>query len=544
MVPMRIRYLLAAVLILPFVQKPVFAQTVYLPHGYATQQKLSPLLYHTDSNRHTSFNSAFVDPALGNQLYTLPQPSARTTWAGRKLLDEHLIEVNQGKFSLYADVLPELQIGRSTRESTQTWAHSWGVQLGAHVDNKLHVYGNVIYNQSKYPGYVGRYIAQHEVIPGQGHVVNSLSPIHQYDWPEFTAAVAYTPNRYLNVSLGYDKNFIGDGYRSLLLSDLSANYFSFKLSGKIGNVQYTSMWAHMRDPFASKTPITYPDGTATDIYNTHKYGAFQYLDWNASTRLSVGFFQSVLWSPNNASGRRGFDMNYLNPIIFMRAVELTNTSSPDKMHLGLNSRYKISNQLTAYGQFLLSEFTAKEFFAGNGYVHNKFAVQLGLRGHNLFDLNRLNFLAEFNTARPHTYQHFTAITNYTHDSQPLAHPLGANFREGIFLLNYGIKRVELQAQTNWALYGKDPDAGVNYGGNIFKDYTFPARYYGNKIGQGLTTHQTFTRLTAAYLINPKSNLRVEASTTFRNEWNDQQRDRTLWLNIGITSSFRNRYWDL
>src|SRR5690606_23776052 len=327
------------------------------------------------------------------------------------------------------------------------WAHSWGVQLGAHVDNKLHVYGNFFYNRTKYPGYMGRYIAQHEVIPGQRHVVDSPSPTHRYAWPEFTAAIAYTPIRYLNISLGYDKNFIGDGYRSLLLSDLSANYFSVKLTGKIGNVQYTSMWAHMRDPFANKTPIMKPDGTATDIYNSHKYGAFQFLDWNASPRFSIGFFQSVLWAPKNASGRRGFDFNYLNPVIFMRAVELTNTSSPDKMHLGLNSRYKVSNQLTAYGQFLLSEFTAKELFSGKGYVHNKFAVQVGLRGHNLFDVNRLNFLAEFNTARPHTYQHFTAITNYTNHNQPLAHPLGANFREGIFLLNYGIRRVELQAQA-------------------------------------------------------------------------------------------------
>lgn len=540
---MRVLLILSVFLAFPFI-KVTNAQTVYLPYSHASYQKLSPLFYHPDSSIHTAFKPTYLDTTLSNHLHKWGVESPKTTWAGRKLWNEHFVDIRHSGYSFYADILPDMQIGRSIHDGTQTWSNNWGIQIGSIIGNQLHMYGSFFYNQTKHPTYIGRYIAQQQVIPGQQHVVMNPSNDHYYNWSDFTAGISYNPNRYLNVSLAYDKNFIGDGYRSLLLSDISSNYLALKLTGTIGKVQYTSMWTHMHDPFASKMPIIRADGTPMDIFNTHKFGVFQFLDWNASPRFSVGIFQSVLWAPKNESGRRGFDFNYVNPLIFMRAVELTNTSSPDKMHLGINARYKLSNQLASYGQFLLGEFTAKEFFAGNGYVHNKFAIQLGLRGYDIFGVNRLNFLAEFNMTRPHTYQHFTEITAYTNYNQPLAHYLGANFREGVFIVNYGYKRLDFQSQVNWALYGKDPNAETNYGGNIFKSYYFPARYYGNEIGQGLTTHLTFADFTASYLINPKHNLRIEASATSRKEWNNAHDHSTLWIKLGIRSSFRNIYTDL
>src|SRR5690606_30976799 len=144
--------------------------------------------------------------------------------------------------------------------------------------------------------------------------------------------------------------------------------------------------------------------------------------------------------------------------------------SPDKMHLGLNAKYKVLNNVAVYGQFLLGEFTAKEFFAGNGYIHNKWGAQLGLSGFNAFGVKNLNFLGEVNLVRPYTYSHYDPVSNYSHFSQPLAHPLGANFREFVGIANYSVNRFDISVQGNYSTYGLDPDAETNYGKDIFKSY--------------------------------------------------------------------------
>src|SRR5690606_39779779 len=82
------------------------------------------------------------------------------------------------------------------------------------------------------------YITENQGVPGQG-TAESLSN-HKKDWMYATASLTYDFSDYFNVTLAYDKNHIGDGYRSVLLSDFSSNYTHLKLNGKIGNVQYTS----------------------------------------------------------------------------------------------------------------------------------------------------------------------------------------------------------------------------------------------------------------------------------------------------------------
>jgi len=80
-------------------------------------------------------------------------------------------------------------------------------------------------------------------------------------------------------------------------------------------------------------------------------GVFHYLDWNVSNRFSVGFFDAVIgYNKDNAGHSRGFDFSYINPFIFLRPVEASN-GSPDNALIGLTSKYKITDGITAYGQF-------------------------------------------------------------------------------------------------------------------------------------------------------------------------------------------------
>lgn len=515
----------------PFTTK---AQAVYQPYSYQFYQKLNSIQYSTETRQHTALKPFLIDSVMRPSYDSLMNLNVqnRDSWLGRKIYNEHLIESNQNNSHFYADILPDLSMGRDfAGGGKNTFLRSLGAQVGGNINDKFYYYVSAYNNRSIFPNYINTFIDHSKVVPGQtyGDIGESVQ-----DWNYFTAVTSYTPTKYLNISLAYDKNFIGDGYRSMLLSDNASNYTSLKLTGKLGNVQYMTMWSYMIDPLSPQL-----------IDKTRgKWGTFQYLDWNVNNRLSLGFFQSIIWANRTETdGARGFEPAYLNPIIFLRPVESSDPGSPDKMHLALNAKYKVLNNLAVYGQFLLGEFTAKEFFAGNGYIHNKWGAQMGFRSFDSFGVKSLNLLGEFNTARPYTYTHFDPVSNYSHFSQPLAHPLGANFREFVGIANYSIKRFDFSLQGNYSTYGLDPDDDSNFGKDIFKSYRDYENLYGNHIGQGLKTNLAFIDTRVSYLLNPKYNLRFELGATLRQERNELGRESSGVITFGLRSSFRNLYYD-
>jgi len=181
------------------------------------------------------------------------------------------------------------------------------------------------------------------------------------------ANLTYTPSKFLDIQLGYGRNFLGDGYRSLLLSDGSSPYPYLKINTKFWKIKYTNTYMWMKDV---------RDGVTVDGTYATKYVANHFLSWNVSKRMNLGFFESVVWANQN---NRGFDMNFINPIIFYRAVEFSSSSKSGNMLLGLTSKYKWNNQINLYGQLLIDEFSFNEVKAGNNSWKNKFAYQLGAK---------------------------------------------------------------------------------------------------------------------------------------------------------------------
>ena len=524
------------ILFLSFGLNPLstLAQAVYQPYSYQFYQKFNKVQYSTVTRQHTSLKPFIIDSTLQPLYDSLMNLGVKnqSTWLGKKLFNEHLIELNKDNHSFYADILPDIYMGRDFAGGGKNiFLRTIGAQIGGNIRDKFHYHISAYNNRSIFPNYINDFINQSKVVPGQtyGDVGENVQ-----DWNYVTAVTSYTPSKYLNISLAYDKNFIGDGYRSLLLSDNASNYTSLKLTGKLGNVQYMSMWSYMIDPLSP---------TLSRNQTRGKWGTFQYLDWNVNNRLSLGFFQSIIWANRTEDGLRGFEPSYLNPVIFLRPIESSDPGSPDKMFLGLNAKYKVLNNVSVYGQFLLGEFTAKEFFSSNGYVHNKWGVQLGLRGFDAFKIKNLNFLGELNMVRPYTYAHFDPISNYSHFSQPLAHPLGANFREVIGIVNYSINRFDITLQGNYSKYGLDPDSETNYGKDIFKSYRTFENQYGNHIAQGIPTQLGYLDAKVSYILNPKYNLRLEVGAIARQEKNEFGKKSSGILTFGLRSSFRNLYYD-
>ena len=512
----------------------IFAQQI-IPYSYYQYQKLNSDLYNKESRFHTSMKPVISDDTtLTKRLDSLllgTNPKTYQTWVGRKLFSEHLVEVNKEDYSFYLDFLPDFQIGRDREHKITTWVNTRGYQVGGRIGKTFSFYSSGFENQARFNNYLTKYINSKGIIPGMVNDKFGISKSTK-DWAYATALLNYTPNKYFSFTLGQDKNFIGDGYRSMLLSDVAAPYPFFKIIGTLGNVKYMAMWAQFQDPLAPQ--FSYDNGFRK------KWGAFHYLDWNVNNRLSVGFFDSIIWQDADAAGKRGFDASYLNPIIFLRTVEGMN-GSPDNALIGFTAKYKLLNNLTVYGQAAADEFTAKEVFAGNGYWANKFAYQLGIKGFDAFKVQGLNYLAEFNTARPFTYSQRSTLLNYGHYAEALAHPMGANFREFLTIWNYQVNKWALFAEANYANYGLDN--GQNVGKDINASYVTRGTNYGYQTGNGLKTDFIYLDGRVSYVVNPKYNLRLELGGIFRQEKNSLANDKTTMVTFGLRSSFRNIYQD-
>jgi hypothetical protein len=130
-----------------------------------------------------------------------------------------------------------------------------------------------------------------------------------------------------------------------------------------------------------------------------------------------------------------------------------------------------------------------------------------------FGVPNLDIQLETNRVRPFTYTHNDTVSNYTHYNQPLAHPLGANFQEFLGIVRY-------QPAPKWYVYlqgifytqGLD-SAGINYGGNIFKDYTTRTMNEGFKIGSGDKATVLNTYLQVSYEL--RENIFFEITGQYR-----------------------------
>jgi hypothetical protein len=508
------------------------SQSVYLPYSYQFDQKFDATVYSVNNSLHTSLKPFLIDSSLRptyNALMHVGVDSTRKGWILRKIFNEHLIDVKTKEYTFYADYLPDLQVGRDIASNTNTDLNTRAFQLGGTIGSKFSFYTSSYENQGKFAPYFNQYINKIAFVSGQAYNRDYAQNVTE-DWSYSTAIISYSPIKQLNITMGEDKTFIGDGYRSLLLSDFSANYPLLRITANLGKVQYMMMWAYLEDINAPKFD--------TFGSNRRKWGVFHYLDWNVTNRFSLGFFNAVIAEEaDNAGNFHGFDANYIDPVFFSKS--LGPSSQPDNVLAGFTAKYKIFDKTAIYGQLLLDKFNASDIFSSNS-TDNTNGIQLGIRGGDLLKVKRLNFLLEFNTVKPYTYSSPLILTNYTNYSEPLGDPLGANFREFIGILNYSIGRFDFMGQVNYAKYGLNT-ASTNYGKDV--TYTLPATITSTTVGQGVATNLYYGEGTVSYLINPKYNLRFEAGVMLRDESNNLGSNKTTLFTFGLRSTFRDLYHD-
>lgn len=469
----------------------------------------------------------FSDPLI----YIIKQhdPSTGNTKQNEKLgKTGYLISINP---------LLDLQVGRDNLTGRNSWTNTRGLMLDLNLGDNLHLRSSFWESQQLMPQFADSITRSTDfnsfqgIAPGQGR----YKPFKKngIDVGYASSLISWKASPFLTFMAGNDKLFFGNGYRSLLLSDNAPNMPFAGITADFGPIKYQVIYARLTDPGAPQI--------SPNLGFRRKYSTMHYLDWAISKRLNIGLFEAVLWPDLDTAGKRGFDVNYLNPIIFFRSVEY-NTGARDNIIVGTNISYKITSKLKAYGQIVLDEFKLSEIRKKTGWWANKYGGQLGLKWLKPFNVKGLHIQFEGNAVRPYTYSHVNRLNSFTQFNQPLAHPLGANFVEALMLVNYAHKRWFLEGRISHARYGAD-SAQFNFGQNPLKPNGTRLKDFNNAMFQGLSNTLLFSQFTVAYVINPAYNLRAECGFVYRNQSNFNTDQQQFWVFFGIKTALRNLYFD-
>ena len=401
-------------------------------------------------------------------------------------------------FFLVVNPVIQYVLSKESNNSQHLFLNTRGLTVRGRIADKIGFAAYLTDNQERDPLYVQAFENKFKAVPGAGFYKPFKST--GYDYFDARGYFTFGVTKFIDVTFGYDKNFIGNGYRSLFLSDFSTSALFLRLNTRIWKLNYQNLFMELNSS----------DIRIGDKLLPKKYAALHHLDLAVTKWLNIGVFEGIIF------GRKDhFEFGYLNPVIFYRSIEQQNGSF-DNSVAGLDAKANVAKKFQFYGQLLVDEFLLSEIKKNRGWWANKFGMQIGAKYIDAFNIKNLDLQIEHNRVRPFTYSHGDSVANYTHYNQPLAHPLGANFKELIAIARYQpapkwLAQIKLIHYTQ----GVDSTSTESFGSNILLPNVFPyrRREFGYDIGSGQLAKATLASFLVSYEL--RENLFLEISALFR-----------------------------
>jgi len=452
-------------------------------------------------------------------------------WITQKLFKEHFLVFEGDDYWCAIDPIVDLEGGTDfyADSSRLLYWNTRGIRVQGKFFDNFSFSTSIYENQALVPEYVSNYIDQfgelrpknnggylqeHAVMPGYARTKPFKTD--GYDFAFGQGNIAYQPSKHFNLQFGNGNLFIGNGYRSLLLSDFAINYPYLRLETNLwqDRIQYTTTYAlHqnlIRIPLFESVEPTYE----------RKIGTYHYLDLAVTPNLTIGLFEGALWKRSDSLGTHEPNWLFLNPIPFVNGVILGENQEDYNHVFGINSSFTLNNN-QFYGQLLIDN-------------NSPGAAQIGLKSYGQF-IKELDIQLEYNWATNGAYSANNHRYNYTHSNLPLAHPLGSGFNEGIIKLNYEKNNWFVSNKTVYIqqfLHDSLPD-GTNL---LFSEIN--ALNATNK-----QKHILLNNLELGYRFNKSYNLQAVVGWLFREDYYQNTHQNTTYVYAGIRTRLKNKNLD-
>ncbi len=521
----------------------LWAQQLNFPLNYEMNNRLeryipmgSRLITTAKPYNMSELQAAIGDSALQELGFDLDSSKAGFRFGGLKG-DMLAAFSKQRKFYFAVNPVLDMQFGYDSNDKSMKYTAGYGVKFDANLGKKVSFSFTYQGVTEDYWRQTAQYAQQYGVLAGyrkatfKGDRVNSQL---------FSGYLSYSPNKYVNLQVGNDKQFWGDGYRSLFISDNASNAPYLKITTNFWRIKYIYLLNVMRyGPISGYGVENRPSEFKT------KYGSYHLISVDVAKWMQFTFFEGVTWFHADSNRVRGLEFSYLIPVAFIRPVEFA-LGSPDNVVLGVGMKFKASPKQIFYTQIMLDDMDVAAARRGRGFYRTKIAAQFGYKAYDIFKLKHLDFQTEVNIVRPFVYAHKAPEQSFTNFNQSLAHPMGANFLESVSFLNFWHKHWVASAKFQYVMQGID-NLYEHKGSNIFiSDFLIGPdlnKAYGNRFLQGRRLNLMNVEVRGGYLINPKINLSAEAFLHFRQQKTDFYKQNNLFFGISLRTNMFNRYTD-
>lgn len=514
------RIILALFFIFPFCS--AFCQQLNIPYTplYETQH-----LYKVNSDK-VAFSS--LKPVLDSRVESLNYDSVvfnknkgKRSWFVRKLLSESFIVIDTGDLKLTIDPLLDAGAGKGilTDKNSKIFTNSRGLIVRGDITDKFSFETSFLESQSFFPSYIGSTVKSLEVVPGYARA--KAFKVTGYDYAFGTGYISWSPSRLFNLQLGHGKHFVGEGYRSLLLSDNAFNYPYVKPSFQYKWFKYDVIYSSLMIIKGGRTLTT----KFTEPVFRKKPATFHLLSVKPLPFFEIAFFEGTIFKAETQGKTESF--SFVNPVIFGNAIAYGLNDKENNVITGATISIKPVKYVTVYGQLV-----------NDGSLPNKqkTGYQTGATFQNSFMFLR----GEYNIVEPYTYAAADPFQSYTHYNQPLAHTWGSSLKEVVASASFTvIKRFIL---------GTHVSTGKSYfeGSSVLTSdtlNTIPVTYMSTPDAYRKIT---YVRNSLEFIVNPVTNLSLYGEMTTRFESYSSPSNytnRTVFVMAGVRTNIFRSYRD-
>ena len=417
--------------------------------GFGQNNLISTHTYYRDQ----LMNSNRLNPFTGNGFlpvtesdYNLPliirDSSVLYTEFEVGLLRKHMIELEGKDYFLTISAIGQLSAGRDLMDTTKAnlFQNTRGILVEGDLFKNFSFSTSFFENQARFSDFETQFIQnngefytywygynqQNGVVAGAARTKPFKT--NAFDYAYAVGSFIYKPIKQLSIIAGNNQQFIGSGYRSLLLSDNSCGSPYLRLDYKL-NPKWTINYLRARHMNLVRKK-TY--STVEGYYQPKGFSA-NYISYQLSKQSTISFFEGSTWSMGDSLSTKSINPIYFIPIPGISALISKSTYSI----YGLNFSQILFSKLLFYSQLAV----------GSG-GKNQFAAQVGSRFYNPSKLKNTMLQVEFNWATKNMYTDSHARLNYSNYNLPLAHIKGTGFKELLLRFNTEIHRFYLDIKSS------------------------------------------------------------------------------------------------
>ena len=448
------------------------------------------------------------------------------SWVRRKMFEEHFTQVHyqdpkhQTNFYLEVDPIFNFQVGRDIyrdRPKETLYTNTRGIRVAASLNNKFGIVSEFYENQSRFPTYLSSFIDVYGVVPGQGRVKDFNEGDEDYAFA--IGQLFYRPTSWLSLYAGHGKNKIGEGYRSIFLSENSFvyPYFRIDIEALDKRLTFTQLTTSFQELF--RLPVS----ADTESPFLRRAGNFHYVSYRINNRLRAAIVDGIVMQNVDRNGSRGFYWDQISPIPIL-SYYVHQNSDDHYSFIGLELSYLLTNGLQTYFQAMRSN-------AGS------YGGQFGIKW---WKANKWMILAETNIS-DQPYRLGNNILAYGHYNQNLGLQRGYENWETAFISQFQFNRVFTSLKFNMFKSIRESNDDVA----IYNDYVFTNRFVDPQTGVAILDQFSdliFLEGSLGYFINRSNGMQLEASYR-RRLFTEIGGQETQWISLSFRTYLPQSFYD-